>query len=129
MARYFSRFTLLFTCLWFTTAHADALCFSPVKKRAGDISSERPWWVPFNYQVQVDDGPVIKPSSDSSTPYEFNSESPLVKIWLGDEIVESFNVPSEWLAEGRTCIYFKNIYETWSIVDKWQAEKLCSCVV
>lgn len=108
-------------------AQADTLCFSPVKKKRGDISSERPWWKPFDYRVQVNDGPVVKPAEDASTPYDFDSERPLVKIWLGNEIVESFYVTEDMLAEGRNCIVFKNIYETWMIVERWQAEKLCNC--
>jgi hypothetical protein len=50
----------------------------------------------------------------------------MVIIWLGDKIVESIRVKKEWLDEGRNCIYFKNIYETWSVVEAWQAKKLCS---
>src|SRR5262245_26354221 len=106
---------------------ADKLCFSPVKERVGDVSSKRSFWQRFDYRIQVDDGPVVVPSAERSTAYEFNSEEPLVKIWLGDKVVESFRVRREWVTEGRTCIYFKNQYETWSVVEKWQAEQLCGC--
>lgn len=122
--RTYLLFALLFCA---SSALGDTLCFSPVKERVGDRSSDRSFWQSFKYRIQVDDGPVIVPSSEASTPYEFSTEKPLVKIWLGDEIVESFYVREEWLAEGRTCIYFKNQYETWSVVEKWQAEKLCKC--
>ena len=108
-------------------AFAGELCFSPVKERAGDKSTKRSFFQSFDYKVQVDDGPIIKPSSENSTPYKFNSDSPMVKIWLGGKIVESFRVSKEWLDQGRNCIYFKNLYETWSVVEQWQAEKLCSC--
>ena len=115
-------------CLALSPAHADLLCFSPVARKTGDLASDhREWWEPFDYRVQVDDGPIVKPSADTSTPYEFDSERPLVKIWLGDEIVESFYVPEEALEDGRNCIVFKNLYETWSIVGRWAAERLCSC--
>ena len=106
---------------------AGELCFSPVKERKGDKSTKRSFFQPFDYRIQVDDGPVVKPSSESSTSYEFSSDSPMVKIYLGDKIVESFRVRKEWLEEGRNCIYFKNMYETWSVVEAWQAKKLCSC--
>ncbi len=109
-------------------AQADILCFSPVKESDREGAAfERPWWKPFDYRVQVDDGPVVKPEEDSSTAYTFYSSRPLVKIWLGDELVESFYIPEEMLAEGRNCIVFKNLYETWMLVEKWQADRLCSC--
>ena len=118
---------VLSMCMLAVTTQADSLCFSPVKKKTGDIDSERPWWKPFDYRVQVDEGPVVKPAEDSSTSYEFDGNQPMVKIWLGDEVVESFHVTEEMLAEGRNCIVFKNIYETWMVVEPWQAEKLCTC--
>ena len=107
--------------------NAGELCFSPVKERKGDKSTKRSFFQPFDYKIQVDDGPVIKPSSEGSTSYEFSSDSPMVKIWLGDKIVESFRVRKEWIEKGRNCIYFQNMYETWSVVEAWQAKKLCSC--
>ena len=110
-----------------SSALGDTLCFSPVKERDGDVSSDRSFWQPFDYRIQVDDGPIIVPSGEDSTPYDFSIKTPLVKIWLGEKIVESFYVRSDWLSEGRNCIYFKNIYETWSVVERWQAEKLCTC--
>lgn len=119
--------TLLSMCMFVESAAAESLCFSPVKKKRGDIASDRPWWKPFNYRIQVDDGPVIKPEEGSSTSYEFNSERPLVKIWLGDEIVESFYIERDTLTSGRNCIHFNNLYETWRIAELWQAEKLCTC--
>ena len=120
-------FVGLLVCLFAVSVHADTLCFSPVKKKRGDISSDRPWWKPFNYRVQVDDGPVVKPEKDSSTSYGFDSERPQVKIWLGDEIVESFYVERDMLSSGRNCIHFNNLYETWRIAELWQVEKLCTC--
>ena len=106
---------------------AGKLCFSPVKERAGDVSSKRTLWQRFDYRIQIDDGPVVVPSAERSTPYEFTSEEPLVKIWLGDKVVESFHVRRAWVAEGRTCVYFQNQYETWSVVEQWQVERLCGC--
>ena len=127
MTKASALFVGLLICLLVMSAQADTLCFSPVKKKTGDISSDRPWWKPFNYRIQVDDGPVVKPEDESSTSYDFDSKRPLVKIWLGEEVVESFYVTEDMLAEGRNCVVFKNIYETWMIVEKWQAEKLCTC--
>jgi len=109
------------------SASAGTLCFSPVKEKAGDKSTERGLWQSFNYRVQIDDGPVVTPSAEASTPYAFTSQDPLVKIWLGRIVVESFRVSRSQIAEGRDCIYFKNLYETWSVVEAWQARKLCSC--
>ena len=119
--------TILLIFLISLPAIAGELCFSPVKEREGDKSTKRSFLQPFDYKIQVDDGPVIKPSSESSTPYQFVTDSPMVKIWLGGRVVESFRVPKERLNEGRNCIYFKDLYETWSIVEVWQAKKLCSC--
>ena len=67
-------------CMSAESAAAETLCFSPVKKKRGDIASERPWWKPFNFRIQVDDGPFIKPEKDSSASYEFNSERPMVRL-------------------------------------------------
>ena len=109
-------------------AHAEHLCFSAVKEFRGDKgSTKRTFWQAFDYKVQVDDGPIVVPSDSKSMKYEIYSDSPMVKIYLGDKIVESFRVKQEWLKEGRNCIYFKNRYETWSVVEKWQANKLCNC--
>ena len=106
---------------------ADELCFSPVKKKKGDKSTKRKFFQSFDYKIQVDDGPIIQPSSEDSTSYEFHTDSPVVKIWLSGKVVESFRVSKDLLSEGRNCIYFKNMYETWSVVEAWQAKKLCSC--
>ena len=97
--------------LYASSALSETLCFSPVKERDGDVSSDRSFWQPFEYRVQVDDGPIVKPSEEVSTSYSFTSEKPLIKIYLGEKLVESFPVRQEWLSEGRNCIYFKNIYE------------------
>ena len=115
---------LLIIYLLASTAMAGELCFSPVKEFKGMPRNPSQ---PFDYKIQVDDGPVVKPSSEKCTSYEFSTESPMVKIWRGDKIVESFRVKKEWLEEGRNCIYFKNMYETWSVVALWQAKRLCSC--
>jgi len=106
---------------------AESLCFSPVKEKKGDKDTKRSFWQSFDYKVQVDNGPVITPSETTSTKYEITTDRPLVKIMLGEKVIESFYVESKWLKEGRNCIYFKNIYETWSVIEKWQLKKLCSC--
>jgi hypothetical protein len=71
---------------------AGELCFSPVKEKKGDKSTKRSFFQSFDYKIQVDDGPIITPSSEDSTPYGFDTDTPLVKIWLGGKIVESFRV-------------------------------------
>ncbi len=120
--------TILILVLVMPSAFSATLCFSPVKEKKGDIDSKhRSWWQSFDYRVQVDDGSVIVPSSEASSTYDYTSESPLVKIWLGDKIVESFYIKREWLAEGKSCIYFKNIYETWSVTKRTQAGSFCGC--
>ena len=118
---------LLMLLLISATVIADELCFSPVKEKKGDKSTKRKFFQSFDYKIQVDDGPIIKPSSEDSTSYEFHTDSPVVKIWLSGKVVESFRVSKDLLSEGRNCIYFKNMYETWSVVEAWQAKKLCSC--
>ena len=118
---------IIFLLMFSGLLQAESLCFSPVKERKGDKSTKREKSQAFDYRVQVDAGPIIVPSSEESTKYEIHSEKPLVKIRLGEKVVESFHISRKMLDEGRNCIYFKNIYETWSVVEKWQAEKLCSC--
>jgi len=110
-----------------SSLYAESLCFSPVKEKPGDKDTKRLFWQAFDYKVQVDEGPIVTPSETESTKYKLSTQKPLVKILLGERVVESFYVKPEWLAEGRNCIYFKNIYETWSVVEKWQADKLCTC--
>ena len=117
---------LLLLCIA-SISHAESLCFSPVKEKSGDKDTKRSFWQSFDYKVQIDDGPIIIPSKTESTKYAISSKKPLVKIYLGEKVVESFYVEPEWIAEGRNCIYFKNIYETWSVVEEWQAKKLCTC--
>ena len=121
------RFSLYLLIILSFDVCAGTLCFSPVIERDGDKSTERSFWQSFDYKVQVDNGPVVKPNDKESTPYSYGSKIPVVKIWLGDEVIESFTVKPEWIEEGRSCIYFYNIYETWSVVESWQAKKLCSC--
>lgn len=125
---YMKIYTIFFALtLTSTLAGAGELCFSPVKEKKGDKSTKRSFFQPFDYEVQVDDGLIIKPFAEKSTPYPYSSKSPVVKIWLDDEITESFRIREEWLKSGRNCIYFKNIYETWSVAEVWQTQKLCSC--
>lgn len=120
---------VIFVVFWVGVSHAEgeSLCFSPVAEKEGDKNSERKWWQAFDYRVQLDDGPVIKPSPTVSTSYEYSSELPVVKIWFDGKVVQSFKYQKQWLDAGRDCIYFKSVYETWSVVEKWQAEKLCAC--
>ncbi len=117
----------LLTGILCNSVNADSICYSPVAEKKGDIGSKRGSLEPFDYKIQVDDGPVVKPASDRSTRYPFSSSNPLVKIYLGNELVESFHIPDQLLAEGRNCVWFYNLYETWSIVETWQAAKLCKC--
>jgi len=117
---------LLLLCIA-STSLAESLCFGPVREKTGDKDTKRSFWQPFDYKVQVDDGPIIVPSETDSTKYPISTQRPFVKIFLGDKVVESFYVEQEWIAQGRNCIYFKNLYETWSVVDQWQAGKLCGC--
>lgn len=118
---------LLLLLLFSSSLEAESLCFSPVKEKSGDKDTHRSFWQAFDYKVQVDDGPVIIPSETKSTKYEILTKKPLVKIILGNKVIESFHIKAEWLKEGRNCIYFENMYETWALVEKWQAKKLCSC--
>ena len=109
-------------------AFGASLCFSPVKEKEGDFDSKhRSWGQSFDYRVQVDNGPLVVPSSEAGTTYNYSSDSPLVKIWLGEKIVESFYVKEEWLAEGKSCIYFMNLYETWLVRKRTQLGTFCGC--
>lgn len=80
------------------------LCFGPVKEKKGDKSNKPSFFQCFECKIQVDDGPKLTPPSKGSTPYPFNSESPIVKIWLGGKVVESFQVSKDMLEQGRDCI-------------------------
>lgn len=121
------KITFLLLLCFSASIQAEILCFSEVKEKKGDKGTKRLSGQPFDYKVQVDKGPIITPSESESTTYKISTDRPLVKIILGNKVIESFYVKNEWLREGRNCIYFKNLYETWSVVEKWQADKLCTC--
>lgn len=89
------------------TAQADYLCFSPVKEKEGDKNTKRSFWQSFDYKVQVDSGPIVVPFKNKSTKYEINNNNPMVKIYLGNEVIESFRFKPEWVKKGKNCIYFK----------------------
>jgi hypothetical protein len=110
------------------SAHGSSLCFGPVKEKKGDVASEhRSFSQPFDYRVQVGNGAAVTPSSEGSTRFQFSSAEPLVKIWLGGKVVDSFRMKKQWLTDGRNCIYFEDLYETWIVAEKWQARLLCKC--
>lgn len=118
---------LLFTSCLFADSHE--ICFSPVSKRHGErgvpIEPGKPHI--FDYSIQLDDGPVIKPSSTQSTSYKYTTEEPMMKIYNAGKLVASFKIHKSLIQEGRNCVLFNNFYETWQIAEKWQAKKLCGC--
>ena len=105
------------------------ICFSPVAERHGEIGVPIEKGQPhiFDYSIQLDNGPIIKPSSTQSTSYKYTTEEPMVKIYNAGKLVASFKIHKSFIQEGRNCVLFSNFYETWQIAEKWQAKIFCGC--
>ncbi len=83
----------------------------------------------YRYGIQIDDGPKLMTDSESGFEYELQSAGPkyLVKIERHGKLVESFWIDFESRDTDALCLWYKPLYETWSV---WRLDKsghLCDC--
>jgi hypothetical protein len=83
----------------------------------------------FQYTIQLDDGPQLptNPKSGFTYPLDDVEATFLVKIRRDDEIVEAFTVDLAKFEANQACLWFKPLYETWSLWELQKSKHLCDC--
>ena len=82
-----------------------------------------------NYEVQVDDKPRIKVSNTESVKIGglAISKKHSIKIYGDGKAVESFKFSFSDYSSGNLCLWFKSLYETWSLWEAKDAKMMCKC--
>jgi len=108
------------------------VCIAPIPKPTpGKRSLANPTGGSRNYEysVQIDNGQIL------SLPYETNMTYPrlnlkrshLIVIRDKNHIVESFWFRFEEYHTGRLCLWYKPLYDSWSLWDLSDSQHLCEC--
>jgi len=122
-----------------TGNHSDSLpsnvgmvCVSPVPKPTnGEMSLANPAGGnrTFNYSIQVGNGvikPVIQKAGTRITGLVLK-QSHLLKIRRDGKLVQSFRFTFEKEGSNQLCLWFKSLYETWSLWTVKEAGNKCAC--
>jgi len=83
----------------------------------------------FRYEIQIGDGAKVWTTPDSGFEYELETAGPryLVKIKRHGIFVESFWIDFEDWSTNALCLWFKTLYETWSVWSLETSGHLCDC--
>ena len=83
----------------------------------------------FTYSVQVDDGRIIELPLNQSVRYAGISRGKrhVIKIRNRDEVVESFQFSFEEYESDHLCLWFKALYQSWSLWRQSESGHLCQC--
>lgn len=83
----------------------------------------------FEYSIQVNDGPKRATNPDSGFEYPLTSPESrqLVKIERAGKLAESFWIDFDKYETDALCLWFKPLYETWSVWELGQSKHLCDC--
>lgn len=83
----------------------------------------------FSYFVKVDDGPRVETNAESGFEYPLpmNGSRFLVQISDRDGPQESFWIDYADLGTESACLWFKSLYETWSVWPLNKSKHLCDC--
>jgi len=83
----------------------------------------------FEYSIQVNDGPKRPTHSESGFEYPLKSSETrqIVKIERAGKLVESFWLDFDKYESNAVCLWFKPLYETWSVWELNQSRHLCDC--
>lgn len=108
------------------------VCISAVPKPTdGEMSLANPAGGnrTFNYSIQVDNG-AIKPVTEKNGARITGltlKQSHLLKIRRDGKIVQSFRFTFEKEGSNHLCLWFKSLYETWSLWTVKEAGNKCAC--
>ena len=115
--------------LFANICHADnKLCVSSAKE-----SIKRDFFMPpnkpFDFAVQVDDGPIIKTKRESGFVYPVKNgkDKHLVKVYNEGKVESSFKFSFSQYGANELCMWFKPYYETWSLWKLKDSRHLCDC--
>lgn len=83
----------------------------------------------FAYSIKIDDAPPKAVSHVKGIKFSglALNRSHTIKIIRGGKVVESFKFSFEKEKSSRLCLWFKSLYETWSLWDANSARHLCDC--
>jgi len=83
----------------------------------------------FAYSVQVDDGRIIELPLNQSVRYAGISRGKrhVIKIRNRDQVVESFQFSFEEYETDHLCLWFKALYQSWSLWRQRESGHLCQC--
>lgn len=81
------------------------------------------------YEVQVDSKAKIKVSNSESVKINGLSANKkhLVKIFGDGKAVESFRFSFSDYSSNKLCLWFKSLYETWSLWETKESGRICQC--
>lgn len=109
-----------------------SVCIAGVPKPAsGDTSLSNPTGGgrTLNYSIQIDKRPVTQVSNEKATlvsGLELKGRH-LIKIRRDGKVVESFWFSFEKEGSKKLCLWFKPLYETWSLWPAEEGGKKCRC--
>ena len=108
------------------------LCVSSAAKHAENKSlfeTALPSISGFSYFVKVDDGAPMETHAESGFEYPLSTDGSrfLVQISDKDGPKESFWIDYAELGTSSACLWFKPLYETWSVWPLSKSEHLCDC--
>jgi hypothetical protein len=112
--------------------NSGSVCVAVVPKpTSGEISLANPTGGgrTFNYTIQIDKGP-IKPVSNEKAILISElvlKRKHLIKIRRDGKLVESFSFTFEKQGSDRLCLWFKPLYETWTLWTAKESGKKCYC--
>jgi hypothetical protein len=83
----------------------------------------------FNFSVQIDDGETVHLEFKKSARYENLSlkSKHIVKIRRSGKIIESFWFSFKEYQSSALCLWFKPLYETWSLWELEDSRHMCEC--
>ena len=113
-------------------SNTGSVCIAVVPKpTSGDISLANPTGGgrTFNYSIQIDKGPITPVSNEKAkliSGLSLGQRHP-IKIRRDGKLVESFTFTFEKQGSNKLCLWFKSLYETWTLWTEKEAGKLCRC--
>jgi len=100
--------------------------FSEVDREPG-IGGRRPRRT-YAFAVRFDDGPRVSVPTSAPTSVSLTTGQPhLVRIFDGDELIESFHFTFEARKSSRLCLTYVDFYQTWRLEPAPRRAKWCRC--
>jgi hypothetical protein len=113
-------------------AKHGSVCISAVPKpSSGEASLANPagGGRTFEYAIQFNDGPITPIPHHKGLQINGLSlnRRHLVRIYRDGDLVESFRFAFETYRSRELCLWYKSLYETWSLWTKQEAKDNCDC--